>query len=75
MEILDLKEHKYCFIDSKVKWILQNEWILPSGEVASGRVCACSLRSRLVSIVYSILCIAHSTLCTAHSVLCKWHYV
>ena len=33
---------------SKVTGILLKGWILPVGGVASGRVCACSLRSRLV---------------------------
>ena len=33
---------------SKVTVILLKGWLLPIGGVASGRVCACSLRSRLV---------------------------
>ena len=33
---------------SKVTAIVLNGGILPSGEVASGRVCTCGLRSRLV---------------------------
>ena len=37
----------------KVIVILLNEWILPIGGVASGRVCPCSLRSRLV---YNHMC-------------------
>ena len=48
MEILNLKGHLSCFIGSKVTVILVNGGILPSDEVASGRVCVCSLRSRLV---------------------------
>ena len=32
--------------------ILLNGWILPIGGVASGRVCACSLRSRLFFLVF-----------------------
>ena len=31
--------------------ILLNVWILPTGGASSGRVCACSLRSRLVPYV------------------------
>ena len=48
-EILNLEGHLNRFIGSTVTAILVNGWILPSGGVASGRVCACSLRSRLVS--------------------------
>ena len=32
--------------------ILLNGWILPIGGVALGRVCACSLRSKLVFLLY-----------------------
>ena len=39
---------------SKVSAILVNGGILPRGGVASGRVCACSLRSRLVLPNFSI---------------------
>ena len=35
-------------IGSKVTAILLNGWVLPVGGVASGRVCACSLHSRVV---------------------------
>ena len=45
-EILNLEKHQNCCIDSKVMAILMNDWILPNGGVASGRVCI--LRSRLV---------------------------
>ena len=38
-----------CNTGSKVRAIFQNGWILPIGGVALGRVCACSLRSRIVS--------------------------
>ena len=48
LEILNLEGHLNCFIGSKVTAILGNGGILPSGRVASGRVCTCSLRSRLV---------------------------
>ena len=48
-DILNPEGHQSCCIGSKVTAILLNEWILPTGGVALGRVCACSLRSRLVS--------------------------
>ena len=47
-EILNLEGHPKCITGSKVMAILLNGWILPINGVASGRVCACSLRSRLV---------------------------
>ena len=47
-EILNLERHQNCFIGSKVPAIYLNGGILPIGGVALGRVCACSLRSRLV---------------------------
>ena len=43
------EEHLNRFIGSKVRAILVNEGVLRRGGVASGRVCASSLRSRLVS--------------------------
>ena len=49
LEILNLKGHSNCTIVSKVTAILLNGWILPIGGASSGRVCSCSLRSRLVS--------------------------
>ena len=48
---LNPKGHQNPTSGLKVKAILLKVWILPNGGVASGRVCACSLRSRLVSIV------------------------
>ena len=48
--ILNLKGYQNFIIDSKVTAILLNGWIWPIGGVASGRVCACSLRSRLVML-------------------------
>ena len=48
LEILNLEGHLNCFIGLKVTAILVNRVILPSCGVASERVCACSLRSRLV---------------------------
>ena len=48
LKILNLEGHLNPFIGSKVAAILVNRGILPLGGVASGRVCACSLRSRLV---------------------------
>ena len=44
---LNPKGHQNRIIGSKVTAILLNGWILPICEVASGRVCACILRSRL----------------------------
>ena len=46
--ILNLKGHPNRTIGSKSTAILVNWWNLPIGGVASGRVCACSLRSRFV---------------------------
>ena len=40
-KILNLEGHLNCFIGSKVTAILVNRGILPSGGIASGRVCAC----------------------------------
>ena len=40
--------HQNRITGSKVTAILLKGWIFPIGGVASGRVCACSLRSRLV---------------------------
>ena len=48
-EILNLKGHPNCITGSKVTAIFLKEWILPIGGASSGRVCVCSLRSRLVS--------------------------
>ena len=48
-EILNPEGHPNCFTGTKVAVILLNGWILPIGGASSGRVCACSLRSRLVS--------------------------
>ena len=47
---LNLDGHLNCYIGSKVMAILVNGGILPSGGVASERVCASSLRSRLVCL-------------------------
>ena len=55
LELLNLKGHLICFIGSKVTTILVNGGILPSGGVALGRVCACILRSGLVSLLSSQL--------------------
>ena len=51
-EILNLEGHLNRFIGSKVTAILVNRGILPSGGVASGRVCACSLHSRLFFFMF-----------------------
>ena len=53
-KILNLEGHLNRITGSRVTAILLNGWILPIGGVLSGRVCACSLRSRLV-----ITCIKH----------------
>ena len=47
-EIINLEGHQIRCIGSKVTAILLNGWILPTSGASSGRVCACSLRSRLV---------------------------
>ena len=46
-EILNPKGHPNCITGLKVLATLLNEWILPIGGASSGRVCVCSLRSRL----------------------------
>ena len=46
--ILNLEGHQNRITGSRVMAVLLNWWNLPIGEVASGRVCLCSLRSRLV---------------------------
>ena len=46
--VLNLKGHFNCISGSRVLAILLKGFILPIGEVASGRVCTCSLRSSLV---------------------------
>ena len=53
-KILNLEVHQNCFIGLKVTVILMNGGILSSGGVASGRVCPCSLRNRLVYHSYHI---------------------
>ena len=47
-EILNPKRHPNRTTGSKGTAILLNEWNFPIGGASSGRVCACSLRSRLV---------------------------
>ena len=49
-EILNLEGNQNCCIGSKVTAILLNGWIFHTGGASLGRVCACSLRSRLVFI-------------------------
>jgi hypothetical protein len=44
---LNLEGHQNCISGSKVMVILLNGLILRIGGVASGMVCACSLRNRL----------------------------
>ena len=48
LEILNPEVHPNHITGSKVTAILLNGWIFPIGGASSGRVCACSLRSRLV---------------------------
>ena len=45
---LNIEEHQNRYIGSKVTATLQNWGILPNGGVTLGKVCAYSLRSRLV---------------------------
>ena len=47
-EILNTEGHPNRIACSKVTAILLNGWILPVGVASSGRVCVCSLHSRLV---------------------------
>ena len=47
-EILNHKRHKNRWIGSKVKTILLNGWILPTGGGVLGRVCACSRGARVL---------------------------
>ena len=51
LEIINLQGHQNRNTGSRVTAILLNGWTLPIGEAALGRVCACSLRSRLVYII------------------------
>ena len=46
-DILNLEGHQNRFIGSQVTAILLSGWILRNGGASSGRVCGCSLRSRL----------------------------
>ena len=50
LEIINLKGHLNFIFGSKVTAILLNGWILATGGASLGRVCVCSLRSRLVFI-------------------------
>ena len=54
LEILNLKWHPNCFINSKVTAILVNLGILPCGGVALGRVCVYS-RLVLIHFVLTLL--------------------
>ena len=55
--MLNFKGNLNCMIGSKVTTVLLEGWILPIGGVASGRVCACSLRSRLVILTRPVFCV------------------
>ena len=67
---LNSEGHQNPISGSKVTAILLKGWILPVSGASSGRVCVCSLRSRLVSIEgapqftepLKWLCIANSTI-------------
>ena len=48
-EIISLEGHQNRCIGSKVTANLLNGWILPTGGASSGLVCACSVRTKLVS--------------------------
>ena len=47
---LNPEGHQNPISGSKVMAILLKRWVLPIGGASSGRVCACSLRSRLVLV-------------------------
>ena len=53
-ETLNPEEHPNRITGSKVPAILLNVWILLIGGASLGRVCACSLRSRLVNISWRV---------------------
>ena len=55
-ENLNPTGHPNRITGSKVTAILLNGWILSIGGASSGRVCSCSLRSRLV-LIYKLLII------------------
>ena len=45
-EIISYQGHPNCMTGSRDTAMLLKGWIFPFGEVASGSVCACSLRTR-----------------------------
>ena len=49
LEIINLEGHQNCCIGSKVTAILLNGWILPTGGVASGRVCPAAWAAGLLT--------------------------
>ena len=53
LEILHHKGHQNRCIGSKVSAILLNVWIFHTSGVVSGTVCACSLRSKLLSSYFN----------------------
>ena len=55
-EILNCAGHPNHITGSKVMAILLNGWILPIGWASLGRVCSCSLHSRLVSTHLTLKC-------------------
>ena len=52
LKILNLEGHPNCITGSKAMAILLNGWILPIGGVALERICACSLCSSLVLVIF-----------------------
>ena len=53
-EFLNPEGHLNRITGSKVMAILLNGWILPFGGASSGRVCAWSLHSRLVLLLWDL---------------------
>ena len=58
---LNPEEHPNRITGSKVTAIFLNGWILPVGGASSGRVCSCSLRSRLVYIAAALNLVSLTT--------------
>ena len=58
-EIINLDGHQNRYTGSKATENMLNWWIFPVGGVASGRVCVCSLRCRLVFLALGANCKLH----------------
>ena len=54
-EVLNVEEHQNGLIGTKFTAILMNGWILPTGGVASGRVCPAACAAGLLFIEEIIL--------------------